>query len=624
MTSDKPPTSSSRAHNPPTRKRLRRTLAARRLRRFITLLGFDRHWYLVLVAAVIGVVMGAVATAFIMPLRWAEGWSEEADPALLKWVVPVAPVAGALLAGTVIYLFGRTVKGPGVSAVMYAIHRSKSRLPLRIAIRKWIAATSTIATGGSAGAEGPIVTIGATIGSNVGKWLRTNPQDTATLLGCGAAAGISSVFNAPIAGIFFVLEILLRDFSLRTFTPIVIASVMSAACTQAILGGDDALFPVAGKLFMEDAVFAPTEIPNYLILGVICGLAAAMFIKALYATMDLFGKLRLHPILKPVVGAMLLGLLGLAYLWLVPGHHIPVFYGNGYPVIEELLGRDHYLDPATGALYPVMGLLLFLAATAVLKPLATCLTIGSGGAGGFFAPSLLLGAALGGAFGTIAKQWGWIEPANPAHYAVVGMAATVAAVLNAPLTAILIVYEITRSYEIILPLMLAAVISTVVARLISRQSVYTVQLKRLGVQVGEMSDLTILSRLSVKEVLLVPPVFVHPDDSAQRLLELSEQHTVSDFVVVDDRDHYVGMVTGTDLQAALIYRESIPLLQVSELQRSDLPVVMPDESLDLVLEKFSRHDVHSLAVLDQSGGEVRGLITRARLMGKYQSVLSKD
>ena len=270
-------------------------------------------------------------------------------------------------------------------------------------------------------------------------------------------------------------------------------------------------------------------------------------------------------------------------------------------------------------------LLLFLVVLALVKPLATCLTIGSGGAGGFFAPSLLLGAAIGGAFGLIMTALGWAPASSPAYYAIVGMAAMVASVLQAPLTAILIVYEITHSYQIILPLMFAAVISTVATRLFSRDSVYTTQLTRLGVQVGAMSDLTILRRLTVLDVRLVQPVTVHPDESAQRLLELSEEHAVGDFVVLDDHDHYVGMVTGNDLRAALVYREAIPLLQINELQRSDLPTVSSEETLDLVLNKFSKYDVYSLAVVDEgSQGAVRGVITRSNLLQRYQDALSKD
>ncbi len=598
-------------------------LLSQRLRRFIAKLGFERDWYLVLVAALIGVVMSGVAIAFIMPLRALENLGDRIDAGpLLYLLVPLVPVVGALLAGLLIHLMPTEMRGPGVSTVMYAVYRKKSRLPARLGVRKWLASTLTIGSGGSAGAEGPIVTIGSVLGSWVARRLRTNPQHTATMLGCGAAAGLASVFNAPIAGIFFVLEILLRDFSLRTFTPIVIASVISSACTRSVLGSNDALFALADDFSIN--TFNALEIPHYLILGLLCGAVAVMFIRGLYLSADGFARLKIHPALKPAAGALVLGLIGLAYL--VVYKSVPGFYGNGYPMIKEVIRPGYfYLDDANEVLKPALTLLTGLVALAFLKGVATSLTIGSGGAGGMFAPSMLIGASVGGTFGYLVNALGWFPSATPAHYAVVGMAAMVAATTHAPLTAILIVYEITQSYEIILPLMFTAVISTVVGRLLYRESIYTVRLTHLGVRIGAMSDLTILRRLSVSDVQLVPPVTVNTDESAQRLLDLSEQFAVSDFVVMDDRKHYVGLVTSADLKEALIFREAIPLLQVNELQRSDLPTVTPDETLDLVLDKFSRHDVQSLAVLDESGdGSVLGLITRSRLMHRYQSALSKD
>ncbi len=604
-------------HSPPPTK----------LRRLGARIGFDRDWYLVLIAAVIGVGMSGVAIAFILPLRWMEHFAAVVAverPPLHWWLVPLMPVAGAFLAGWVMQLFGEAGRGPGVAAVMYAIHRGKAKIGPGVGVRKWITASLTIGSGGSAGAEGPIVTIGSSLGSWVAQLLRTTPQNRATLLGCAAAAGMASVFNAPIAGIFFVLEILLRDFSLRTFTPIVIASVISAGSTQAILHKTEPLFSL-GSDFSQDA-FALVEIPNYFVLGILCGLGAVVFIRALYFTEDRFSKLRIHPALRPALGALLLGLLGLGYVLLIQRGAVPAFYGNGYAVIERLTSLDYYYaDEAHTTLRPAASMLVVLVALGLFKGVATSLTVGSGGAGGLFAPSLLIGAAAGGTFGYIVNMLGWFPSATPAHYAVVGMASMVAATTHAPLTAILIVYEITRSYEIILPLMFTAVISTVVGRLILRDSIYGFKLARMGVQIGGMSDLTILRRLSVEDVPLERPVLVRPEESAQRLLDLAEEGAASDFVVVDDRRHYVGMVTGADLRAALVYREAVPLLQVSELQRSDLPVVSPVETLDVVLEKFSRYDVQCLAVIDESGdGAVLGLITRARLMQLYQTALRED
>lgn len=593
----------------------------KRIRRVTIKLGFERDWYLILVAAAIGLVMAGVAIAFITPLRWLEHWGDHADARTLLWLVPIAPVVGALMTGLVINALRKENQGPGVSSVMYAIHRDKARMPFRAAIRKWIASTTTIGSGGSAGAEGPIVTIGAVIGSNVGRILGTNPQNTATLLGCGAAAGLASVFNAPFAGIFFVMEILLRDFSLRTFTPIVIAAVISSAASQAFLGSGAIFDPP--QSFQGEA-FHVAEIPNYLLLGVVCGLAAALFIKALQSTERRFARLHMHAVLKPVIGGALLGLIGLVFIVTVkPEVGVPPFFGNGYPVIRQLLDPEYY--KVGESLKPASEILLIIMALGLLKAVGTCLTIGSGGSGGLFAPSLLIGAAVGGTMGYIINDLGWFPSATPAHYALVGMAAMVGATTHAPLTAILMVYEITRSYEIMLPLMFAAVISTIVARVVHRESVYTGKLAELGVRIGSLSDLTILRRLSVRDVPLMPAVTIGPDESAQRLLELSERHTATDFVVVGDDREYIGLVTGEDLRSALVYREAIPLLQVNELMRADVPTVSREDTLDIVLDLFSRHDAQALPVSAHAdNGAIVGLITRSRLLARYQAVLSRD
>jgi CIC family chloride channel protein len=589
------------------------------LARLARSLRLDRDWGLIAAAAALGLIMAGVATAFILPLRWIEDWAERTDRWQLLWLVPLAPIAGALLAGVVLRLLGAEM-APGVSGVLYSIHRHKARLDLKLALGKWIASTFTIGSGGSAGPEGPIVTIGSVIGSNFSRLFRATVQDRVTLLGCGAAAGIASVFNAPFAGIFFALEVLLRDFSMRTFTPVVIAAVVSAAWTQLMLG-DEALF-ARGAEFSVGA-FSAVELPNYLILGVASGCAAAWFIRMLVFSEYMFDRLRAPTIVKPAIGAVMLGAFGLVWmLALPPARGMPEFYSNGYPTVRDLLTPAHYFTPEN--VVKPASLLVLIVLIGVVKSIGTCLTIGSGGSGGLFAPSLLMGACAGGAFGYIIHALDWFPAASPAHYALVGMAAMLAGTAHAPLTGILLAYELTREYSIILPLMLATVISTIVARLIYPDSVYTAKLTQMGVRVGGAGDLTILRRLSVHDVPLMAAVAVHEDETAQHLLELSEKHMVRDFVVVDGSDRYVGVVTGADLSAALVYREAIPLLTVRELMRTDLPTLTRDETLDVALDKFSRHDTQSLAVLEESGsGRIGGLVTRAHLMERYQRALEE-
>jgi len=602
-------------------------------RRTVELVGFESNWYLVILAAGIGIVTACGAIGFMWLLHMAEHlflrwppFASEGDASLPWWLLVVAPTVGALFCGLIVYFGAPEAKGHGVPEVMVALYRNKGRIRPQVALFKSIASAFTIGSGGSAGAEGPIVQIGSAIGSTLGRLLRVSPEHTGTLLGCGAAAGIACVFNAPIAGIFFVLEILLRDFSLRTFTPIVISSVFAGATTRAILPERrHAIFEITGDLSLY--TFSITELPYYIVLGLLCGVVAVSFTKALDFFEGIYDRFRIHGILKPITGAIVLGLVTVLIIKVIPGHlsnsdDLPAYYGNGYPFLGKCLTAEYFQGQA-GHIW-VLGLVLL--ALMVLKTLATCLTLGSGGSGGIFAPSLFLGATFGGAYGIVVQHIDFMNILNmtPAAYALVGMAAVVAGTTHAPLTAMLILFEITGDYKVILPIMLAAVISTIVAQLLLRDSIYTMKVRRLGIRVGRMSDLTVLRRISVEKVPLARSITVHPHDPANVLLDLAEKHDAVDFIVVDDENRYLGMVTGDDLRTTLLQIEALPLLVVEELMRRDLPTTTPDETLDIVMDKFSRHDVSSIAVLDPFNTDVvLGRITRSRMMREYHAALDE-
>ncbi|MEC9374616.1 MAG: chloride channel protein, partial [Planctomycetota bacterium] len=461
--------------------------AANVIRKISTRLGLQRDWYLIAIGAGIGTVTAFGAILFVKLLHLLTDASISIIEESPWWVLPLVPMARALVTGVIVHLFAAEARGHGVPEVMDALYSKGGRIRSRVAVVKGITSALTIGSGGSAGAEGPIVQIGSAIGSWMAQTLRVSRDHAGTLVGCGAAAGIASVFNAPIAGVFFVLEILLRDFSLRTFTPIVIASVFSATVTQAVLGANEAIFNVSG---LSGYVFSLPELPSYALLGLICGFVAVLFIKMLYASEDLAARVRIHPIIKPVIGAALLGVLGIAFI--AVGNRVgvsqtmPAFFGNGYDAIVHLLEPANYGpeggSPIANAAAAVPGHpesqldlpteLWLLVVLLGCKLVATCLTLGSGGSGGVFAPSLFLGASSGAAVGVALESLGLLPPeSSPAAYALVGMAALVAGTTHAPLTAFLIVFEITRDPYVLLPIMLAAVISTVVAQLVMRDSI---------------------------------------------------------------------------------------------------------------------------------------------------------
>ena len=590
--------------------------------------------WLNMLGAVIGILTAFAAVAFAFLLDHVLEWTEhlqhqlQGEDSSRIWLMPLIPMIGALIVGILVFFFASEASGHGVPQVLDAIVRRGGKLRARVGIVKIITSICTVGSGGSAGAEGPIVQAGSVIGSTIGQRLGVQSRHVPTLVGCGAAAGISSIFNAPIAGVFFALEILLRDFSLKAFTPIVIASVFATAMTQVLLPSEDAIFAYE----LTGYLFTVSELPSYLLLGFLCAVAAWLFVSTLHKSELLFAKIPVHPIMLPVLGALILGVLGIVGQLasnsvgqnsLVPtDSSVPVFFGYGYPMIRSLLDPTHYnAADVTWTAVIMLGMMV------IAKILATSSTLGSGGSGGVFAPSLFIGATVGGTFGLVLDMLGLIpEGGSPASYALVGMAAVVAGATFAPMTAILMLFELTREPRVLAPIMLAAIIATMFSRMFMSDSIYTAKLRRAGIRIGTGRDLSLLRHVPVSSVdyASLPPELIYASDPLSKLVTLHAHHNVPDFPVVDADGHYMGMVTGTDMRTALIDREAIPLLLVAELMRNDLPVISPDEHLDTVMEKFTRDDVSSLVLVDGfSGTKPLALVTRAKLMARYNAVLDE-
>ena len=587
--------------------------------RALTKIGFKEEYFLIVVSIIIGAATGIFAHLFFSLIEYAReiAYGDGEHGGLYSgrvWMLIVLPTVGALVVGHITYFFAREAKGHGVPEVMDAMYRLGGNIRPRVAGAKAVASALTIGSGGSAGTEGPIIQIGAAIGSSVGQFLNIERRQMSIVVACGVAAGIAAIFNAPIAGVLFALEIFLKDFSFRTFTPVVFSSVISCSVMHWILEKDAAIFEVSA-LREAGYVFAGVELPLFLILGLLAALASVLYIRALYFTEDLTDRIRFPEAFKPALGAIALGFTGAIYAWAgLAGAEMPAFYGNGYPAIEAVLGTA-VLELTIGGL-----LALFL-----LKLLATCLTLGSGGSGGIFAPSLLMGAALGAAFGKILCSFGLIEQTGITAYALVGMAAVVAGTTHAPLTAIVMIYEITREPKAILPVMFAAAVATGGAQLLLRDSIYTLKLRRRGVRVGSVTDLTILRRITVADLEQQTAQFVHADDPLQTLIDLAGETDATDFVVVDEQSAYQGMVVGSDVRTALLQPEAVLLLVVGELVRSNVPTVSPHQTLDVVLDKFARSDTASLPVcVSEAGTDITGLITRQAVMRRYHEELDRQ
>lgn len=587
-----------------------------RIRKAVARLGLPEEYFLVIVAILIGAATGVIAHLFFTLIEFARAFAYgDGDHEGLyvgrAWMLLVLPVGGAIAVGYITRWFASEAKGHGVPEVMDALYRKGGVIRPRVASAKAITSALTIGSGGSAGTEGPIIQIGAAIGSTVGQLLHLPKPQMSIVVACGISAGIAAIFNAPIAGVLFALEVFLKDFSFRTFSPVIISSVISCSIMHAIRLEDKAIFEVSA---LRDAqyVFVGIELPYFLVLGLVCGVAAVLFIWTLYAFEDITERLRFPEGLKPALGACGLGLSGWLYVTLSSTDGIPPFFGNGYPVVQAVLGSG------------LMGMtIMSLCLLFVLKLLATSFTLGSGGSGGVFAPSLLMGAALGGAFGLTLQRFNLIDETGA--YALVGMAAFVAATTHAPLMAIVMVYEITQVPKLVLPVMFAAIIATALARMIQRDSIYTLKLRRRGVRIGSVTDLTVLRRILVSDVPHITAKVVQPDDPLQAIIAIAGETEASDFAVVDEHNEYRGMVTGQDIRTALLQPEAVSLLLVGELMRTEVPTVAPDDTLDILLDKFARSDVESLAVAASGdSGQITGLVTRRAAMRRYQEELDRQ
>jgi chloride channel protein, CIC family len=436
-------------------------------------------------------------------------------PALGRWFVLFAPVAAGLLYGPLVHFFAREARGHGVPEVMYAVARRGGRIAPQVAAVKALASALCIGGGGSVGREGPIVQIGSALGSTVGRVLRVTEARMRFLVACGAAGGIAATFNAPLAGVFFAMELILRDFTTQSFGMVVLASVTASVIGRAALGNEP---------FLHPPPFTVHDISQYLLfaaLGVVAGAVGVAFTRVLYLIEDACDWLWRGPEwLRPAAGGFLLG--GLLLV-------LPEMYGVGYPVLAGgVAGR-----------YTIAFLLVLLAG----KIAATSLTIGIGGSGGVFAPSLFIGAMLGSAYGQVLHHLAPGVAGPPGAYGLIGMGAVFAGAARAPITAVIIMFELTGEYTIILPLMAAIVLATSISRVLSTDTVYTLKLRRRGVDLDEPDVSPVMAVTTVGEVMEpVGPSLTEDATLLEAAAELARSRH-GQLPVLDRAGRYQGTVT---------------------------------------------------------------------------------
>lgn len=579
-----------------------------RLRSFAGRLGMSQNRLILILCLVIGVTTGLGAIAFKWMIESFDSLFFDGLWGLFDWAgdykilfLPLIPAAGGLLVGPIVHFVAQEAKGHGVPEVMAAVAMRDGRIRGRVATAKAIASAICIGSGGSAGREGPIVQIGSAIGSAMGQLFRISGSRLRILVGCGAAGGISAVFNAPIAGVMFAVEIILGDFGIRTLTPVVLSSVAASVTARTVLG-DRAVFEVPPYQLVS-----PYEIPLYLALGALAGLVGVLYIKTLYFTEDQFDRFRVPGYLKPAVGGFALG--GVAIISME-------ILADGYSGITHAVAGSLAL--------PLVTMLIFL------KIVATSLTLGSGNSGGIFAPSLFIGAMLGQAFGGVMNILFPEVTAPAGAYALVGMAAMVSGATHATITAILIIFEMTSDYRIILPLMAASVMATFVAHRLSPQSIYTLKLFRKGINISHGREVNVMSSLRVREAMEADAKTIPPDLPLKLIVDKFEETQFDVLPVTDDSGHLLGVVTFQDIREVLMGRRLEVLADVviaaDILTTPETGLFLtPEQSLNDAMQKLAMKDTRSLPVVDsQSTMRLVGVMSRRQLLNTYNRALLKE
>ncbi|KIE41738.1 chloride channel protein [Geobacter anodireducens] len=520
------------------------------------------------------------------------GYSPYAWNANRLWAIAF-PVTGAVVMLPLFIRF-REDMAFGFPRFLETVNLRGGRLPLRLMFTRGIASALTIGSGGSAGQEGPIAQIGGTAGSVVGHLLGMSGERLKVLIGCGVSGGVAATFNAPLAGVFFAHEIvLLSSFELSSFTSIVISSGMATVVSRAMYG-DIPAFDVPAYQLVH-----PLELALYALLGVVCGCLAALFITGYGKTRGFFARLQVNPLWKPILGGFLAGCVGVL---------LPQVQGNGYDFIEKAVSND-------------VGWLLVTLLIAG-KMVATCVTVGSGLPGGTFAPSLFIGSVAGMSFGFLANGLFPFHTATPGAYALVGMGAFLASVTHAPMTGIFLLFEMTGSYKVIVPIMLACAIGTAVARHFHKDGIDTADLAARGIDLRAGREQAVLEQIRVRGVMVRDPEILPETMTIRQFLARSHSPRQTTFPVVTAWGELSGVVVIHDFLGAAFEPGLLDRVTLGEMAAVDILTIASEDSLAEALRVFERTPLDELPVVEPGGRRrVVGILTRHAIATAYNRAM---
>ncbi len=524
----------------------------------------------------------------------------EVGPKIL--LLPLLPMLGMVLLIPLTYFFPGDVNGYGFTKFLRKVNLQGGRIKARNIFLKTFSTSLTIGTGGSAGVEGPIAQVGGAVGSQVGQFFRVSGDRMKVYIAAGCAGGIGAMFNAPMAGVFFASEIvLLGTYEMSSFSALVISSAMATVVSRATYGESPA-FPIPHYQLVNPWL----EIPLYLLMGLIIGIIAVGHIRFFYVIRDKFQAIQLHPYIKPIIGAFLVGWIGIFF---------PQVMGDGYFYIERVLAND--------------GILWVMLVLVLLKILATAITLGSGGAGGVFAPALFIGAMIGGAYGSICH---FIFPslvADSGAYAAVGIGAFLGATTHSPLTAIFLLFEMTGNYQIIVPVMLASIIGTVVAKHLYHDSIDTVDFTREGIDIHEGRETAVMKSLKVGQAMSEDVDFISERANVNQLLKIFSMAGDSFYFPVlaetgPKSGQMIGVISLQDVKSILHDEELRLCSTVGNICARNVITLTPNDSFYDAMTQFVVKGIEEIPVVESHENMwVVGMLKRREVINAYNREVLK-
>lgn len=559
------------------------------------------------IASLTGLAAGLVAVLLKTLVHYIQHWIREIPVSGFAYLL--FPAIGLLLTVFIIrHFFGGYIER-GIAMVMKAIARKASFIPLKHTYLHVVTSSATVGLGGSAGLEAPIVATGSAIGSNIARISDLNYQERTLLIGCGAAAGIAAVFNAPIAGVIFAVEVLLAEAVVSYFIPLIISSVVGALCSRIILD-ESSLFS-----FVLQQAFNYKNVPFYILLGILAGLVSLYYARVFKGTEQRLHHLKMNSYLRALLGGVML----LAIYFVFP----PLF-GEGYDSVKVVANAGFNSFADNTSLFSLLGngwsLIAFTALIVLFKPVAAGITIGAGGNGGNFAPSLFTGAYLGFFFSSLANRIPWVKiPVG--NFSLIGMAGVLSGVMYCPLTAIFLIAEITNGYGLFIPLMIVSSISFFIVKSYEPFSMETKKLAMEGQIFTHQKEKNILTAISLTDMIQDNYQRIGIDKKLRDLVELIKQSEKNIFAVIDGKERFVGIIELNDVKQKLFQPEQFDKISIRSLTKRPAAILQQGNDMHTVMEKFDTTQSWYLPVLDEDKKFI-GFISKSKLFNKYREILA--